>query len=85
MTASCAVSAGRTAATRSRASGVRITAEDIMRAADSAEMVGEPPLPVSTLIGTVVRPALAEAESAFSAALARINVEDMVKAAEALK
>ncbi len=64
---------------------MRITAEDIMRAADSAEMAGEPPLPVSTLIGTVVRPALAEAESAFSAALARINVEDMVTAAEALK
>jgi Rrf2 family iron-sulfur cluster assembly transcriptional regulator len=63
----------------------RITAEHIMRAAVSTEVDGEPPLPASALIGSVVRPALAEAESAFSAALARINVEDMAKAAEALK
>ena len=33
----------------------------------------------------VVRPALAEAERRFSAALTRINVEDMARRAEALK
>jgi len=63
----------------------RITAEDIMRAAGSVEEQGEPPLPSSPLIGNVVRPALAEAERAFSAALSRINIDDMAKAAEAAK
>lgn len=63
----------------------RITAEDIVRAAVSVERAEEPPLPASTVICGVVRPALTQAESTFSAALARINIEDMVKAAEALK
>jgi Rrf2 family protein len=63
----------------------RITAEQIMRAAGSVEAENEPALPASALVGNVVRPALAQAESVFSAALARINVEDMAKAAEALK
>ena len=57
----------------------RITAEDILRAAGSAEEAGEPPLPASTLVNGVVRPALAEAERAFAAALGRINVEDLAK------
>jgi Rrf2 family protein len=55
----------------------RITAEDILRAAGSAEEAGEPPLPASVLVNDVVRPALAEAERTFSAALGRINVEDI--------
>jgi len=63
----------------------RITAEDIMRAAGSVEAEAEPPLPASSLLSSVVRPALAQAESSFSEALARINLEDMAKAAEALK
>ena len=63
----------------------RITAEDILRAAGSAEEAGEPPLPASVLVNSVVRPALAEAERTFSAALGRINVDDMAKQAEALK
>jgi Rrf2 family iron-sulfur cluster assembly transcriptional regulator len=63
----------------------RITAEDILRAAGSAEEAGEPPLPASALVNTVVRPALVEAERAFSAALGRINVEDMAKQAQAHK
>jgi DNA-binding IscR family transcriptional regulator len=63
----------------------RITAEDILRAAGSAEEAGEPPLPASMLINDVVRPALAEAERSFSAALSRINVEDMTRRAEARK
>jgi Rrf2 family protein len=63
----------------------RVTAEDIMRAAASVEAEAEPPLPASPLLSSVVRPALAQAESSFSAALARINVEDMARAAEALK
>jgi Rrf2 family protein len=63
----------------------RITAEDILRAAGSAEEAGDPPVPASALVNEVVRPALAEAERTFLAALTRINVEDMAKQAQALK
>ena len=63
----------------------RITAEDILRAAGSAEEADEPSLPASTLIDDVVRPALAEAERTFATALGRINVEDMARRAEARK
>jgi Rrf2 family protein len=59
-----------------------ITAEDILRTASSAEEAEQPPLPSSALVNDVVRPALAEAERSFSAALARINVADMTKQAE---
>jgi len=62
----------------------RITAEDILRAAgraDDAEM----PLPASGLLNDVVRPALADAERSFSAALRRITVEDLVRAADKQK
>ena len=45
----------------------------------------EPPLPESPLVNGVVRLALAEAERTFSAALSRINVEDMAKQAHAAK
>ena len=61
-----------------------ITADDIMRAAVSAEMAAEPPLPPSALIGKVVRPALAAAEESFADAHATINLEDLAKAAEEL-
>jgi Rrf2 family protein len=63
----------------------RISAEDILRATAKAEDSQEPPLPPSRLIGEVVRPALAGAQHSFSAALARINVEDMARKVEALK
>jgi Rrf2 family protein len=63
----------------------RINAEDILRAAGSAEDAGEPPLPASALVNAVVRPALAEAERAFAAALGRINIEDLVKLAQTHK
>lgn len=62
-----------------------ITAEDILRAASAAEDAGDPPLPGSPLINNVVRPALGEAERVFSAALGRINVEDMARRAGGLK
>jgi Rrf2 family protein len=62
-----------------------ITADDILRAAGSAEDPGEPPLPASVLVNDVVRPTLAEAERTFSAALGQINVEDVVRRAEASK
>jgi Rrf2 family transcriptional regulator, iron-sulfur cluster assembly transcription factor len=62
----------------------RITAEVILRAAGSSDD-GEMPLPVSVLVNDVVRPALADAERSFSAALRRISVEDLARAAEKQK
>lgn len=63
----------------------KITAEDILRAASSAEDDDEPRATLPELVSDVVRPALAEAERSFSIALGRINVEDMVGRAETLK
>ncbi len=63
----------------------RITAEDILRAAGSADETSDSPMPVSALVSDVVRPALIEAERVFSAALGRITIEEMAKRAEALK
>jgi Rrf2 family iron-sulfur cluster assembly transcriptional regulator len=63
----------------------RISAADILRAAATTEEPSDPPPAGSTLIGKVVQPALAEAERSFSAALSRINVEDMAREAAALK
>jgi Rrf2 family protein len=60
-----------------------ITAEDILRAARTAEEAEEPPLPSSSLVSDVVRPALAEAERMFSLALSHINIEEMTRQAEA--
>jgi Rrf2 family protein len=63
----------------------RISAEEILRAASSAEELDHPPLPGSALVNDVVRPALAEAERIFSLALGHINVEDMTRRAQTLK
>jgi Rrf2 family protein len=61
----------------------RISADDILRAAISVDDSEGPPLPNSSLVNDVVRPALAEAERVFSTALSRISIEDMAKRAEA--
>ncbi|HEY1310381.1 MAG TPA: Rrf2 family transcriptional regulator [Pseudolabrys sp.] len=61
----------------------RVSADDVLRAAGSIEDDGDPPLPNSGLVNDVVRPALAEAERIFSAALSRISIEEMTKRAEA--
>src|SRR5712691_6230825 len=63
----------------------RISADDILRAAGTAEDVGEPAHTGPGLLNQVVMPALAQAEQAFSVALARINVEDLVRSAAAFK
>ena len=63
----------------------KITAEDILRSATRAEDEEDEQTSLPKLVGDVVRPALAEAERSFSVALGRINVEDMVKRAAALK
>ena len=60
-----------------------ITAEEILRAARAAEDAEvETDLPCSRLVKEVVRNALAEAEYAFSIALSKISVADLVQQAE---
>jgi Rrf2 family iron-sulfur cluster assembly transcriptional regulator len=64
----------------------RITADDILRAAGSAEEPEEEmAISESHLLNKVVIPALGQAEHAFSSALARINVEDLTRSAEGLR
>ena len=60
----------------------RITADDILRAAGTADELNEISLVDSALLNKVVMPALAQAEHAFSNALSRINVEDLAHSAE---
>jgi len=63
----------------------RITADDILRAAGTNDDVNGTSLAGSALLSKVVMPALDEAEHTFSAALARINVEDLAHSAAALR
>jgi Rrf2 family protein len=64
----------------------RITADDILRAAGSAEDAEEGiEIIDSHLLSKVVMPALDQAEHAFSSALARISVEDLTRSAEGLR
>ena len=60
----------------------KITADDILRAAGTIEEDSEASRTGSALLNDVVRPAVAQAERTFSSALARINVDDLVKRAE---
>ena len=64
--------------------GDQISADDILQAASAVEDSDEP-LPGSALVNEVVRPALAEIERMFSAALDRVVISDLIKLAEALK
>lgn len=59
-----------------------ITADEILRAAGTVDDNSDPHLPGSALVGQVVLPAVAQAERTFSAALAQINVESLVRRAE---
>ena len=56
----------------------RITADDILRAAITAEDTDAVP-PGSILVNEVIRPVLAETERTVSVALGRINIDDMVR------
>jgi Rrf2 family protein len=62
----------------------QVTVEEILHAAGTVDEGGDTPFSGSPLVGQVVWPAVAEAERAFSAALARINVEDMANSAQTL-
>jgi Rrf2 family protein len=63
----------------------RISADDILRAAGTVDDLDEAPLAGSPLLSHVVVPALLQAEQAFSAALGKVSVEELVRAAEASK
>jgi Rrf2 family protein len=60
----------------------RVSADDILRAAGTVDEAEEPQLAGSALLSEVVMPALLQAEQAFSRALARLNIEDLSRAAE---
>jgi Rrf2 family transcriptional regulator, iron-sulfur cluster assembly transcription factor len=60
----------------------RISVDDIVKAANSIEDENVHPLPASRLLKQVVVPAVAQAEKAFSTALGRITIEDLVKRSE---
>src|SRR6476619_74230 len=63
----------------------RITADDILRAAGTIEDASDRAATAgSTLLHGVVIPAVEQAERAFSTALARINLDEMVRKAETL-
>jgi len=62
----------------------RVTVEQILRAAGTVDDDSKTAATESPLLGQVVLPALAEAEKAFSAALGRINIEEMTRNAEKL-
>ncbi len=59
----------------------QIMADDILRAIGTIEEEEEVAATKSRLLAQAVEPALAQAEVAFSTALAQINVEDLVRAA----
>ena len=63
----------------------RITADDILRAAGTIEDSDETAAAHSSLLNDVVIPAVGQAEQAFSAALSRINVDDLTRRAEPLR
>ena len=63
----------------------RITADDILRAARTVDDGTEEPISGSARLSQVVAPALTMAEDAFSNALSRFSVEDLTRAATALR
>jgi Rrf2 family transcriptional regulator, iron-sulfur cluster assembly transcription factor len=61
----------------------RITADDILRAAGTIEDAGDPAAG-SALLNEVVIPAIGQAERAFSTALNKISLDELVRKAEPL-
>src|SRR3954462_7811757 len=61
----------------------RITTDDILRAAGTIEDASDPAATAgSSLLNEVVIPAIGQAERAFSVALSRISLDDLVRKAE---
>lgn len=62
----------------------RISVADILRAAGTVED-DDDPQQGSRILDEVVQPAIAEAERAFTTALARLSLEDITRRAESLR
>lgn len=62
----------------------RITVADILRAADAVDDDAAASAPKSRMLEQVVLPAIADAEKTFTAALARLTVDELMRRAEAL-
>jgi len=62
--------------------GRHITVDDILRAVEDVWQSGDMDPLGSPVVATVVLPAIAEAERAFAATLARVDVEELVRRAE---
>jgi Rrf2 family transcriptional regulator, iron-sulfur cluster assembly transcription factor len=60
----------------------KITADEILRAAGTIEIGDDLGRSGSKLLNDVVRPAVEQAEQAFSASLSRLNIDDLAKRAE---
>ena len=67
-----------------RARRKRISVADILRAAGSVEDEDDV-APGSRILEQAVLPAIAEAERAFTAALARLSLDDIARRAEPLR
>jgi Rrf2 family iron-sulfur cluster assembly transcriptional regulator len=63
----------------------RITVADILRAAGTVEEAEEAGGEDSRILNEVVLPAVADAERAFTLALAQLNLEELVRRAEPLR
>ena len=63
----------------------RITVADILRAAGTVDEAEASPAMGSRILQDVVLPAVSDAESAFTAALAQLSVEDLARRAEPLR
>jgi Rrf2 family protein len=63
----------------------QITVEDILRSANGVDESDGSPMAISSLVHSVVWPALAEAERHFSVALGQISVEEMARLAKSLE
>jgi Rrf2 family protein len=63
----------------------RITADEILRAAGTTEEASDPMTAGSAMLLQVVIPAVGQAERAFSTALSRISLDELVRKAEPLK
>src|SRR5581483_8392651 len=62
----------------------RITADDILRAAGTIDDAQASMDSESKMLAEIVKPAISQAEKAFSAALSRINLDDLARRAEPL-
>ena len=63
----------------------QISAEEILRAADTIADKTDPQFPGTALVRTVVLPALAQAERAFAAALSDLRLDGLVRRAESAR